>query len=496
MCCNCCSVRQQKFWVFGLGGLFGVLGIVLLSAWPSIVRQVIRDMLPLSDGSFMYKNWVTTPTPVYLSFYLFNWTNPEERNNTNVKPNFQQLGPYTFSDYKVKEDLLWQQPEVTYYGRRTFHFLPAHSNGSLDDVVITPHFPSVAAAYYVRKSRRPMRKIINFLLNREGGGTHLIHTAREWIFDGFYDELIDFVERLHSPLLPLYSDHFGWFYGRNNSKLAEGNYTIHTGHEDLSRMGELQRWNGSTHTGLYEGECGKVNGSTGELWAPARQWDETVSIFLPDAGRFINMYSVENVTVQGIDAWRYETTELSFDNGQVNPASKCFCVANRECPRNGVVDYSPSAYRAPVYMSHPHFYMTDDLYRANTTGLQPNAREHGMYMIMEPTLGIPVQLLGQVMMSLRVIRDEEVDHLRDLAYDHYAPLLSVQMRAELDDDLIGLLKLALSAAQIGQFIGLALLLAGLIMLVVGVIVTKKRKWYNQWRSESVDEAQVLESTDS
>lgn len=251
---------------------------------------------------------------------------------------------------------------------------------------------------------------MNFLLNREGGGTRLTHTARDWIFDGFYDDLIDFVERLHSPLLPLYSDHFGWFYGRNNSKDAEGNYTIHTGQGDLHQMGELRRWNGSTHTGLYSGECGKVNGSTGELWAPGRQWDETISIFLSDAGRFINMYSMENVTVHGsIAAWRYETNELSFDHGELNAACKCFCVANRECPRTGVVDYSPSAYHAPVYMSHPHFYMTDDLYRVNTTGLQPNGEEHGMYVIMEPTLGIPIALLGQVMMSVGVIRDEEIE---------------------------------------------------------------------------------------
>lgn len=145
MCCNCCSVRQQKIWVFGLGGFFGALGIVLLSAWPSIVRQLIRDLLPLAQDSFMYKNWVTTPVPVQINFFLFNWTNPQDLNNTNVKPNFEQLGPYSFSDYKVKEDLLWEQPEVTYYGRRTFHFLPEFSNGSLDDIVTTPNFPSVVS---------------------------------------------------------------------------------------------------------------------------------------------------------------------------------------------------------------------------------------------------------------------------------------------------------------------------------------------------------------
>lgn len=93
------------------------------------------------------------------------------------------------------------------------------------------------------------------------------------------------------------------------------------------------------------------------------------------------------------------------------------------------------------------------------------------------------------------------------------------MHAQLDDNFIRMLKvsrgflgifiangiiihlqlglqLALSAAQIGQFTGLALLLLGLTMIIVGVIVSKKHKWYKQWNGEKVDDMQVLKSTDS
>ncbi|EDW12930.1 uncharacterized protein Dmoj_GI17939 [Drosophila mojavensis] len=493
MCCDCCSVRQQKLWVFGLGGFLLLVGTALLSAWPSLCRQLVRGLLPLAPNSFIYKSWVTTPTPAFTTFYLFNWTNPEDLNNAAVKPNFEQLGPYTFSDYKEKVDLVWQQPEVTYYGRRVWHFLPEKSNGSLDDVIVTPHFPTLTAARYVRRKRRTLRKIMNFALNREGGGTYMRHTAGQWLFDGFYDSLIDFVERLHSPLLPIFSDHFGWFYQRNNSKTAEGNFTIHTGRGDLSWMGELQMWNGSVHTGYYEGECGKVNGSTGELWAPGRQWHETISIFLPDAARYINLYSMANVTVEGIAAWRYETSQLSFDNGQLAPDTKCFCVAKHECPLNGVLDFSPVAKRGPIYVSHPHFYMTDEYYRRNTTGLRPNPAEHGMYVVMEPTLGIPLSLKGQVMISALVQRDEAIDLLRDIAYDHYAPLFTIQLYADLTDDLIGLLKLSLSLPAIGQFIGLALLLIAIVMLIVGIIVSKQHKWHKECEIEANEPVPALES---
>jgi len=112
--------------------------------------------------------------------------------------------------------------------------------------------------------------------------------------------------------------------------------------------------------------------------------------------------------------WRYESTNLTLDNGQLLPDTKCFCLKNRECPRNGVLDYGPPAFNGPFYMSHPHFYLTDEMYRENTTGLQPQKTKHGMFVIMEPTLGIPLSLRGQLMISTRVVRDEAIEWVLDL----------------------------------------------------------------------------------
>jgi len=174
-------------------------------------------------------------------------------------------------------------------------------------------------------------------------------------------------------------------------------------------MGDLLLWNGQNTTGYYPGECGKVNGSTGELWSPDRKWNQPTSIFLPDAARYLNLFPTENLTVDGIAVWRYESTNLTLDNGQLSPDTKCFCLKNRECPRNGVLDYGPPAFNGPFYMSHPHFYLTDEMYRENTTGLQPQKTKHGMFVIMEPTLGIPLSLRGQLMISTGVVRDEAIE---------------------------------------------------------------------------------------
>lgn len=40
--------------------------------------------------------WKETPIPMYMKFYMFNWTNPHEFIASNAKPNFVEMGPYVF----------------------------------------------------------------------------------------------------------------------------------------------------------------------------------------------------------------------------------------------------------------------------------------------------------------------------------------------------------------------------------------------------------------
>ncbi|XP_058977409.1 protein croquemort isoform X1 [Musca domestica] len=477
MCCNCCSVRQQKIWVFSIGTILTVLGAILIPMWPTWSEDIIKSILPLSPGSVIYNKWVVTPLPIYMSFYMYNWTNPEEVNNTRIKPNFKEVGPYTFKNVKVKEDLKWNNEDhtVTFFSTNTWTFVPEKSSGGLDDVIRMPHFPTAAAARITRKWHKIIRKVVNFGLQREGGAMTMTHTALEWLFDGFIDNLLDFVYRLHSPLFPLVSNRFGWFYDRNNSKEAEGSYTIYTGKGNLKDMGESKMWNGSDHTKFWEGECGRVNGSLGDLWAPGKSWDDPTSIFLYDAGRFLNIFPIRNETYRGIDVRRYEATNRTLDNGQIVEDTKCFCVKRNECPENGVLDFSPKAFRAPVYMSHPHFYMASERYRENITGLEP-VPEHATYVVLEPKWGIPMKVKGQMMASILYEKDNQMEILKDLGHNFYAPLLRISLDAEINDEMLDLVKLLLNVPSIGVYIGAAFLTIGVVMLVVGIYITKTHKW--------------------
>lgn len=59
---------------------------------------------------------------------------------------------------------------------------------------------------------------------------------------------------------------------------------MYTGEEDILKLGVFDRWNGVKRTNYYEGSCGDVNGTSGELWPPVEN-DKRVYIFAPDICR-------------------------------------------------------------------------------------------------------------------------------------------------------------------------------------------------------------------
>lgn len=74
---------------------------------------------------------------MFLEVYLFNWTNPGDLDQyPNVKPNFEEVGPYVFHEVHERVNLIWNSNDtITFNQRRTWHFDPDRSKGSLDDTI-------------------------------------------------------------------------------------------------------------------------------------------------------------------------------------------------------------------------------------------------------------------------------------------------------------------------------------------------------------------------
>lgn len=261
---------------------------------------------------------------------------------------------------------------------------------------------------------------LNIILN---GRAQVIgtHTVRELLFDGYDDPLLDFIRQAHIPGVNLPFDRFGWFYARNGSADYDGRVNMYTGAEptdaaasagdsdttdtppSIETTGNVYAWNGSNRTAFYRGDCGRLRGSTGELWHPNVQLGEPVEIFATDVCRTLPLEWSGNVEVLGVPGGRWVLGAEAIDNGQRYAAAACLCTgAETQCPDllPGVFNVSDCRYGAPAFVSYPHFYLADESYAAAVDGMQPNRSAHEFGLELEPTTGIPLKVEARLQINM------------------------------------------------------------------------------------------------
>jgi scavenger receptor class B, member 1 len=91
----------------------------------------------LKPGSKSYEYWKSPPQPLYLDVYLFNWTNPEDINDSVIKPVMKEIGPFRFQEIPQKVNVKWHDHNstVSYRKQSQYIFIPDQSKGNLDDMI-------------------------------------------------------------------------------------------------------------------------------------------------------------------------------------------------------------------------------------------------------------------------------------------------------------------------------------------------------------------------
>ena len=52
--------------------------------------------MQLKPGSLVYKEWIKPSVPIYMKYFVFNVTNPNEVMEGLEIPNVTQIGPYSY----------------------------------------------------------------------------------------------------------------------------------------------------------------------------------------------------------------------------------------------------------------------------------------------------------------------------------------------------------------------------------------------------------------
>uniref|UniRef100_A0A6P7H5P2 Protein croquemort n=1 Tax=Diabrotica virgifera virgifera TaxID=50390 RepID=A0A6P7H5P2_DIAVI len=411
-CCRC-SPSCKKWTTFGVATAFIIFGLFFSIFWAMIVKKVMNYELGLSSkDTNAYGMWKETPIPIYLSFYFFNWTNSEEyQRNSSIKPHFDECGPYTYHEHHVRDNVtINDNSTISFYNRRTWKFVPERSVGDLTDQITTFN-PIVASIASLVKDKNYIVLIgVDFFLEEYKINLTVTKTVEEFTFEGYDDPLLKLVQKLNITGLKIPFKKFGWFVDRNDSAPYDGMWNMDNGANSIDTLGLVRNWNYESRVPYYEGTCGEVEGTQGELWYPPHD-KKTVKIFSNDLCSSIELDWRGDYEYQGMKGHKFVGTDKVFDNGTKYPEMGCFKGKGVTHQLSGVRNVSLCKYGAPALVSFPHFYEADPAFLADIEGLKPNKTQHEMFLALEPETGLPLTVRAQIQLNLKM---EKVKHIKIL----------------------------------------------------------------------------------
>lgn len=308
---------------------------------------------------------------------------------------------------------------------------------------------------------------------------------------------------------------------------------METGTEDISRVGVLSNWNYAPRTDYFKSYCGLINGSAGEIFPPNRAKEDKLEIFVTDICRSISL-RFQNDTLFGgsVPAYRYYSDPLMLANGTSNPDNWCFCGTNGNsggagtysdtvgsgdpadtnsaavsgdpaavftnggdlssssyCHPDGVLNITTCKWGAPLFVSLPHFYHADPIYRTAVHGMSPGP-QHQTFADLEPLSGIPLQVSAALQINVYIEPQKEFHFYKGLPNTKtFFPCFWFQENVNLDQPMISNVEHFLWLNGFGLIVAYVLIAIGLsTLLTIGVIFCT--------RCKSEDESLYLVSNNS
>lgn len=356
---------------------------------------------------------------------------------------------------------------MTYQQIRTWQFDRDRTNANLStsDEIVTLN-AAAATVNAVAKTLSPViRGFLSLDLDVIKEKLFVKRNVSQLLFDGYPDPILKQTKYLPASMVPVKMDKIGYFYPRNGSDWFDGVFNMHTGEDDLSKLGQIAQWNFTADLPYFPGQCGEVRGA-GDFFSPG-QTDDYVELFSNDLKRPLRLDFVDKDVQHGIHGNIYKLSKNYFANKTEYPPNWCFNPGN-EIP-SGLFNASSANYGAPIFMSQPHFYQADPYYMDQIeSGLNPKQDLHESVFFVEPTTGLPVSVIARFQVNLLIEPFSQVTLFKNIRKTYF-PAVWFETKVELPKLMNTEIWLVSNLKSIFSIVGFVLLGASIATLaIVGI----------------------------
>eukprot|EP00096_Caligus_rogercresseyi_P014060 TRINITY_DN659_c0_g1_i6.p1 TRINITY_DN659_c0_g1~~TRINITY_DN659_c0_g1_i6.p1 ORF type:complete len:605 (-),score=179.40 TRINITY_DN659_c0_g1_i6:570-2384(-) len=193
-----CFKRPTRLCFMALGGIgvvFVLLGILLLSAGRGILENKILNSMALSPGSDRFASWLRPPVQPHLSAYAFHVENPEGVLK-GEKPRLKEVGPFVYSSTTLKDtdnSLRWspERDALTYQPRKIYKFVPELSEvkDPENTFVTVPNIPFWTYLNNVKKKGGALTGTLLDTLRGIGSEQPFVNVSLAGLLWGYHEEI-------------------------------------------------------------------------------------------------------------------------------------------------------------------------------------------------------------------------------------------------------------------------------------------------------------------
>ncbi|XP_067231943.1 lysosome membrane protein 2c [Chanodichthys erythropterus] len=463
--------------------LIAGIAMVVSQVFLKLLNNRIKEQVVLENGTEAFSVWQNPPPPVYMQFYFFNLTNPEEVLNGD-KPSVIEIGPYTYREYRPKEDVKFMDngTRVQAVNPKTYVFEPNMSRGSEDDLVRTVNIPAVTVMEKY-KDTFLVSRIISDLMKSLSVGVFKTFSVGDLLW-GYEDPLL----KEFKVFEPALDDHFGLFYKKNGTN--DGDYVFFTGKKNYQDFARINEWNGQSSLNWWSSdECNMINGTDGASFHPIITKTEKLYIFSSDLCRSIYALYESDVSVQGVPGFRFVPPSEVFANLTINPDNAGFCVPAGNCLGSGLLNASVCKEGAPIIMSSPHFYQADDKFVQDVFGMNPKKEEHETVIDINPLTGLLLRGAKRVQVNVylhQIPTFSETGKIRTLVF----PVMYLNESVVIDEESAKKLQVVVNEANVIINIPFIVISVGILLGVIFIVLVCRQ----QVPESTVDERQPLISS--
>nr|CAD7197008.1 unnamed protein product [Timema douglasi] len=221
------------------------------------------------------------------------------------------------------------------------------------------------------------------------------------------------------------------FFGMQNGSLSS-QFRVKRGIKNITDIGRVVEFNGQKKLSSWSGEkCNEISGTDGTIFPPFLTSEDKILAFSPELCRTIAAVFERPTTYKGIKGYRYTATLGDMSS---NPDEKCFCPTEDTCLKKGSFELSRCA-GAPLVVTLPHMYETDEEYLRSVIGQHPEQRKHEIFMEFEPMTGTPLGARRRLQFNIFLHKVDKIDLMKEVP-SALLPIFWINEGLELGDKFV------------------------------------------------------------